>query len=114
VAQPVPVQSAQTSAPRPAYPVAAPPSPSVVNLAPTIVPLGVPATTPLKQRCEEFWLGAVETAGNFAFLSDYTRLTPATDSDKAILRVWQRGQRVVRCGPRLSNKETGQSIDVSG
>ena len=113
-AQPAPLQSAQTPSSRSAYPAAEPSSSSVANLAPTIAPPDVPLSTPVKPRCEAFWLGAVEPTGNYAFLSDYTRLTPAADSDKAILGVWKRGQPVVRCGPRLTNKETGQSIAVSG
>jgi hypothetical protein len=113
-AQQVPLQSVQTTPPGPAYASGAPSPSPVANLAPTIVPPDTPVSVPAKPRCEAFWLGAVEKDGGYAFLSDYTRLTPATDGDKAILRVWQRGQRLVRCGPRLTNKETGQSIDVSG
>ncbi len=113
-AQQLPLQSMQTTPPRPPSMAGTPSPPPVASLAPTIVPPDIPANTPAKPRCEAFWLGAVETNGDYAFLSDYTRLTPAADSDKAILRVWQRGQRLVRCGPRLTNKETGQSIDVSG
>lgn len=109
-AQQVPVQSVKTTPLRPAYAVGAPLPSSIPTLAATIAPPGTPA----KPRCEAFWLGAVEANGDYAYLSDYTRLTPAADSDKAILRIWQRGQRLVRCGPRLTNKETGQSIDVSG
>jgi uncharacterized protein YnzC (UPF0291/DUF896 family) len=110
----VPLQSVQTTPPRPAYAAGAPSPSSVANLAPTIAAPDTPVNTPAKPRCEAFWLGAVETNGDYAFLSDYRRLAPAADSDKAILRVWQRGQRLVRCGSRLTNKETGQSIDVSG
>ncbi|MGF6859213.1 hypothetical protein [Paraburkholderia sp. CI3] len=107
-------KSAQNAAPTaPAGTGASSPSP-VANLGPSVVTPDTPVNTPVKPRCEAFWLGAVETNGDYAFLSDYTRLRPAADSDKTILREWHRGQRLVRCGPRLTNKETNQSIDVSG
>ncbi|MBN3801952.1 hypothetical protein GXB81_02620 [Paraburkholderia sp. Ac-20336] len=72
-----------------------------------------PSPAPEKPRCESYWLGAVAADASYAFLSDYTRVTPVTQGDRDTLILWQRGQRLVRCGTRLSNKTTGQSIAIS-
>jgi hypothetical protein len=72
-----------------------------------------PPPAPEKPRCESYWLGAVAADATYAFLSDYTRVTPVTQNDRGTMILWQRGQRLVRCGTRLTNKTTGQSIAVS-
>ncbi|CAM2139615.1 YARHG domain-containing protein [Pararobbsia alpina] len=63
-------------------------------------------------RCQAFWVGAVAADGKYLYLSDYAKLTPVAASDAQILAEWRRGQHVVRCGQRLTNKDAGQTIAV--
>ncbi|WP_124501612.1 hypothetical protein [Burkholderia sp. Bp9140] len=107
--------AAASRAPGPSFPSA--PAASVPEApAAAVGPVQPPASTAppsAKARCEAFWLGAIAPDGGYVYLSDYTRLIPLTVADKAKLAQWQRGQRLERCGARLTNEDIGQSIAVS-
>ncbi|WP_196812969.1 hypothetical protein, partial [Cupriavidus sp. WS] len=81
--------------------VSKPSVPSVSMASPTVV------------RCDGFWLGTAGVDGSYLYLSDYTKLTPVNAADKATLAQWERGQRLERCGRRITNKDKGQYITVS-
>ncbi|SAL57966.1 MULTISPECIES: hypothetical protein [Burkholderiaceae] len=69
-------------------------------------------TSPAPARCQNYWLGSIAASGEYAVLSDYSRITPVDTSGKTTLKAWQRGQSVVKCGAKLTNKDAHDSIAV--